>query len=96
MFLYRQACYTTTLQLHTAVASDCPTVNADGTQITCAPFDSFVQVTRFDGTNSFVSQYIPSQIECAPDLEQVGTLTALLTLLLAVAWVAQMMKRPIR
>lgn len=69
---YQGKCFSTTLDLHREIASNCPTVSPDGVYlIQCAPSETKIIVSRTD-TNALITtttDYIPQQITCDPELQ---------------------------
>ncbi len=69
---YQGKCFSTSLDLHREIASDCPTVSPDGAYlIQCAPSETKIVVSRTD-TNTLTTttfDYIPQQIACDPDAQ---------------------------
>lgn len=67
---YQGKCFSTTLDFHREIASNCPTVSPDGVYlIQCTPSETKIVVSRTD-TNTLItttSDYIPQQIACDPD-----------------------------
>lgn len=67
---YQGKCYSTTLDLHQEIASNCPTVSPDGAYlIQCTPSQTKIVVTR--KTTGLIptttnTDYIPQQIACNP------------------------------
>lgn len=86
---YQGKCFSTSLDLHQEIASDCPTVSPDGVYlIQCTPSETKIVVSRTD-TNTLIttaSDYIPQQIACDPD-QAMNDATDLAWLIVGV-WVA--------
>jgi len=70
---YQGKCFSTTLDLHREIASNCPTVSPDGAYlIQCTPSETKIVVTR--KTTGLIptttnTDYIPQQITCDPELQ---------------------------
>lgn len=86
-FQYKNKCYATALELHSAVAADCPIVSGNMSGVTCTPTASDVTVSAWlSGTNT-VQTITPVQIPCAiPDLQPVSELAWLVVSVWVVAW----------
>lgn len=67
---YHGKCFSTTLDLHREIASNCPSVSPDGAYlIQCTPSETKIIVSRTD-TNTLITtsaDYIPQQITCDPE-----------------------------
>lgn len=70
---YQGKCFSSTLDLHQEIASNCPTVSPDGAYlIQCAPSETNIVVTRITTDlvpTTTTSDYIPQQIACDPDVQ---------------------------
>lgn len=68
---YQGKCFSTTLDFHREIASNCPTVSPDGAYlIQCTPSETKIVLTR--KTTGLIptttnTDYIPQQIACDPD-----------------------------
>lgn len=69
---YQGKCFSTAFDLHQEIASNCPTVSSDGAYlIQCAPSEAKIVLSRTDVNTlvTTVTDYIPQQIACDPDLQ---------------------------
>lgn len=70
---YQGRCFSSDLEFHQEVASNCPTVSPDaGMLITCTPSETKIVVTRTTTDSVPITtthDYIPAQIACNPDLQ---------------------------
>jgi len=68
---YQGKCFSTTLDLHREIASNCPTVSPDGAYlIQCTPSETKIVLTREMTGSPFettYTDYIPQQITCDPE-----------------------------
>lgn len=67
---YQGRCFSSDLEFHQEVASNCPTVSPDGAfTISCAPSSTKVVITRKQGGllgSTTTTDYFPQKIACDP------------------------------
>lgn len=99
---YQGKCFSTSLDLHQEIASNCPTVSPDGAYlIQCTPSQTKIVVTR--KTTGLIptttnTDYIPQQIACDPD-KSITDATELAWMIVGVwlaAWCIRQIIRVIR
>ena len=94
---YQGKCFSTTLDLHREIASNCPTVSPDGAYlIQCTPSETKIVLTRkTTGLTSTTTNtdYIPQQIACDPNAQMHDAIDA--AWLIAGAWVVAYMAKKV-
>ncbi len=87
-FQYKNKCFETVLELHSAIASDCPLVEGNIYGLTCTASASDVTVNGWLNGVSFSQTIVPVQNLCAvPTLQPVTELAWLVVSVWAAAWV---------
>ena len=86
-FLYKNKCFSTVLELNSAVAADCSVVSGNMIGVTCTPTASDVSVSGWVAGVNYVSTVVPVQIPCVvPDLQPVSELAWLVVGCWVLAW----------
>jgi hypothetical protein len=94
-YSYKNSCYSSPLDLYTAIAQDCTQIN--GSQITqCSPTLTGIDVSNTIDNVTTVISYQPLLIDCVIDSESILEYNGLLLLLVVSAWAITMIKRVIK
>ncbi len=100
-YQFKNQCYDTVEQLHSAVAADCSLINSTGSHsVLCVPAETYISVTvdTIPASSPVTQILTPTQINCdvAPGLSQTFELAWLVALPWVAAWSIKMLIRSMR